>query len=129
MQAGLTGPPHNRRQGQGARCGKGNGMGNPLFDYWYFHLPNFVLAALFWTLLGRFALGLFVPENWDNYIWRAFVRLTQPVVSVVRAITPAIVGPRLLLLLAAVWVFVLRLAFYAVLAARGLVPTLQGAGA
>ena len=104
-------------------------MGNPLFDYWYFHLPNFVLAALFWTLLGRFALGLFVPENWDNYIWRAFVRLTEPAVRVVAFITPAIVGPRLLLLLAAVWVFVLRLAFYVVLAARGLVPTLQGAGA
>ena len=26
---------------------------NPLLTYWYFHLPNFVLAALMYTLLGR----------------------------------------------------------------------------
>ena len=29
----------------------------PLLTYWYFHLPNFVLAALMYTLLGRVLLG------------------------------------------------------------------------
>ncbi len=54
-----------------------------IWTYWYFHIPNFVLAALVYTLIGRFVLGFFVPENWDNYIWRAFRRLTDPVVQVV----------------------------------------------
>ncbi len=101
-------------------------MDHPLIAYWYFHLPNFVLAALFWTLLGRFVLALFVPENWDNYIWRAFVRLTEPVVRIVRAITPAIVPPRMLLLLAALWLLVLRLGLFMVLAAGDLLPRLEG---
>lgn len=97
-------------------------MTHPFVAYWYFHLPNYVLAVLFWTLLGRFALSLFVPEDWDNYIWRAFVRLTEPVVRPVRWLTPAIVPPRMVLLLAAVWVFFLRLGLFALLAARNLTP-------
>ncbi len=29
----------------------------PILTYWYFHLPNFILAALMYTLLGRALLG------------------------------------------------------------------------
>ena len=39
-----------------------------VWSYWYFQVPNFVLAALVYTLLGRFVLGFFVPADWDNYI-------------------------------------------------------------
>ena len=31
--------------------------------YWYFHLPNFILAALMYTLLGRALLGLMVEAE------------------------------------------------------------------
>ena len=31
------------------------GASDPILTYWYFHLPNFVLAALMYTLLGRVA--------------------------------------------------------------------------
>ena len=31
--------------------------------YWYYHLPNFVLAALMYTLLGRVLLGLIVAAG------------------------------------------------------------------
>ncbi len=103
-------------------------MEHPFIAYWYFHLPNFVLAAMFWTLLGRFVLSLFVPENWDNYIWRAFVRITEPVVRPVRFLTPHIVPPRMVLLLAAVWVFFLRLVLFVVLAAQGMAPVIAPAG-
>ena len=51
---------------------------NGFWTYWYFHIPNFVLAAVMYTLLGRLVLGFFVPENWDNYIWRGFKRVTDP---------------------------------------------------
>ena len=50
--------------------------------FWYFHLPNFVLAALMYTLLGRAILGVIVgPQNSSNYIWRFFCRITDPVVA------------------------------------------------
>ncbi|TIV11798.1 MAG: YggT family protein, partial [Mesorhizobium sp.] len=45
---------------------------NDFWSYWYFHIPNFILAAVMYTLMGRLLLGLFVPESWDNYIWRFF---------------------------------------------------------
>ena len=34
--------------------------GSSLVELWYFHLPNFILAALMYTLLGRALLGLIV---------------------------------------------------------------------
>ena len=56
--------------------------------YWYFHLPNFILAALMYTLLGRVLLGLMVDADSPNYIWRFFCRITDPVVAVVATVTP-----------------------------------------
>lgn len=80
-----------------------------LIDYWYFHVPNYILAALIWTLLGRFVLGFFVPPQWDNYIWQAFRRLTDPVLAVTRAITPSFMVEGLLPLVAVFWLIVLRI--------------------
>jgi hypothetical protein len=55
-------------------------MGNTLLlTHWYFQVPNFVLAALMYTLLGRALLGLMVQPDSSNYIWRAFCKLTDPV--------------------------------------------------
>lgn len=98
-------------------------MGNPILDYWYFHLPNYVLAALMYTLLGRFLLTFFVPVGWENYIWRAFVRLTDPVIALFAFITPKTVPLLLVMLFSAVWLFVIRIAFLRALAIYGLAPT------
>ena len=39
--------------------------------YWYYHLPNFVLAALMYTLLGRAVLGLIVqPDDLQLHLAR-----------------------------------------------------------
>src|SRR5690606_7534598 len=62
--------------------------GSAFWQYWYFHLPNFALAVLAYTLLGRFALSFFLPPDSTNYIWRWFCRLTDWVLVGVRAITP-----------------------------------------
>ena len=32
-------------------------LSSSILTYWYFHLPNFILAALMYTLLGRALLG------------------------------------------------------------------------
>jgi hypothetical protein len=52
--------------------------------HWYYFLPQYALAVLMWTMAGRFLLGMFAPPDWDNYVWRFFRRLTDPVIAVVR---------------------------------------------
>ena len=79
-----------------------------LLTYWYFHLPNFVLAALMYTLLGRALLGLIVQPDSSNYIWRFFCRITDPVVAVVALVTPKAAAPVVVWLFGVVWLFWLR---------------------
>ena len=97
-----------------------------LLEHWYFHIPNFVLAAIMYTLAGRLVLGLFVPEDWDNYIWRAFVGMTQPVVNVVRAITPVIVPDKIVLVFAVIWLLIVRIVFFWLMLSVGLAPVVEG---
>ena len=67
--------------------------GTSLFTHWYFHLPNFILAALMYTLLGRALLGLIVQPDSQNYIWRFFCRVTDPVVGIIALVTPKAAAP------------------------------------
>lgn len=94
------------------------------WSYWYFQIPNYFLAALMYTLIGRFAMSLFAPPDWDHYIWRAFLRLTDWVVRLAGWITPRLVPPPLLMLVAAFWLFVLRLVLALGFALTGLAPRL-----
>lgn len=101
---------------------------NDFWSYWYFHIPNFVLAALVYTLLGRLALGLFVPETWDNYIWRFFKTITDPVVGVVRVVTPSVLTHVVVLIFAVLWLMLARIVWFVVLANAGLAPGASGQG-
>ena len=83
-------------------------MSSDFLNLWYFHLPNFILAALMYTLLGRALLGLMVQPESTNYIWRAFCRLTDPVVAVVSLVTPKAAAPVVIWLFGFVWLFWLR---------------------
>ncbi len=98
---------------------------NPLIDLWYFHIPNFILAAVMYTLIGRLVLSFFATPGWQNYIWRAFVRITDPAVQAARFITPAAVPPTVVLVFAALWIMLARVALFASLAGLGLLPTLS----
>jgi YggT family protein len=84
------------------------GSTSQFWAYWYFHLPNFVLAALMYTLLGRVLLGLLVQPDSSNYIWRFFCQITDPVVRVVALVTPKAVAPVVAWLFGVVWLFWLR---------------------
>jgi uncharacterized protein YggT (Ycf19 family) len=101
---------------------------NPLLQYWYFHLPNFVLAAVMYSLLGRIILSFFAPPDWKNYIWRAFVRITDPVVRLVRFMTPAELPDILVLVFAFFWMMAARLALLALLASLNLLPVASAGG-
>jgi uncharacterized protein YggT (Ycf19 family) len=95
---------------------------NDFWSYWYFHLPNFLLAALMYTLLGRLILGLFVREDWDNYIWRFFKTVTDPFVRLVRYGTPDVIGHPVVLLFGVLWLLTVRFVYLAALINLGLGP-------
>ncbi|HLA03588.1 MAG TPA: hypothetical protein VJ019_12565 [Aestuariivirga sp.] len=101
---------------------------NPLLQYWYFHLPNFIIAAVMYSVLGRLTLSFFVNPNWKNYIWRAFVKLTDPVIRLVRFVTPAVFPDVLVLVFAFFWLMAARIVLLVVLGNFGLLPTIAATG-
>jgi len=82
-----------------------------------------ILAAVMYTLLGRFLLSLFFAPNSDKVLWRVFVQITDPFVKVARFVTPQIVGVHLIVLFAALWTLLARIGLFLTLAAIGLRPT------
>jgi len=97
-------------------------IGSSLLTYWYYHLPNFILAALMYTLLGRALLGLIVGPDSSNYIWRFFCRVTDPVVVAVAAVTPKAVAPVVVWLFGVVWLFWLRVGLLILFTMFGVAP-------
>jgi hypothetical protein len=84
--------------------------GSSVLAIWSFQLPNFVLAMLMYTLLGRALLGLIVGPDSSNYIWRFFCRITDPFVALIAYVTPKAAAPVVIWLLGVVWLFWLRVA-------------------
>ena len=94
----------------------------PLLTFWYFHLPNYVLAVLMYTLLGRVLLGLIVEPESQNYIWRFFCRITDPVVALVALVTPKAAIPVVVWLFGVVWLFWMRIGLLYLFLIFGAVP-------
>lgn len=92
------------------------------WDYLHFHLPNYALSALIYTMFGRFVLGFFVPPNKPNYIYRWFCRLTDWFIQPVAFITPRALPPVFLPPVAAFWLILIRLAFFIAMYDAGLLP-------
>jgi YggT family protein len=97
-----------------------------VLTYWYYYLPDYVLAVLMYTVLGRIVLSLLIDTESPNYIWRFFCRLTEPVIAAVSQVTPRVAPPIILWLLSFVWLFWLRFALRVGLAASGLIPVTSG---
>ena len=95
---------------------------NDFGGYWYFHIPNFILAAVMYTLMGRLLLGFFVPDDWDNYIWRFFKTITDPVLRMVRTITPSILTQPVVIIFAVLWLMTLRVGYLVLLVNFGIAP-------
>jgi len=100
-------------------------MTDPFWGYWYYHLPNYLLSLVIWTLFGRLLLGFFVPPDWRNYIWRGFRFVTDPFLRAAAAITPRYVLPLFMPLVAVFWLVVIRYIFFVVMAANGLTPPIE----
>lgn len=95
--------------------------------FWLYQIPNLALAALMYTLLGRFVLSLFFPPDSEKVIWTVFRQITQPAINAVQLVTPLAVHERVVVLLTVVWVLFVRLVVFVSFAAMGWVPTIVGA--
>jgi YggT family protein len=93
-----------------------------VLTYWYYYLPDYVLAVLMYTVLGRVVLSLFLDSDSKNYIWRFFCNVTDPVIAAVAQVTPKAAAPVILWLLSFVWVFWIRLALLILYRVTGLLP-------
>ena len=98
------------------------GSSDTILSSWLFLAPNFILAALMYTLLGRVLLGLVVPPESPNYIWRFFVRVTDPFVALISFVTPKAAVPVVVWLFGVVWLFWLRVGLLYLFLLMGAVP-------
>lgn len=96
--------------------------------HWYFHLPNLLLAALFYTLIGRIILGMVFRLGADRAMMRVFAGITDPVLHMAAAVTPRVVPPGLVLVFALVWLLLLRLVLFVTAVAFGMRPSVAFGG-
>jgi hypothetical protein len=57
------------------------------FPLWII-VTDYVLGMVMWTLIGRFGMGIFLPENSSFFFMRFFVRATNPLLKAFGPITP-----------------------------------------
>ena len=69
---------------------------------------DYVLGTIMWTLIGRFGMGLFLPENSTFFFMRFFVRVTDPLIRLFRPVTPAFLIQPLVPLYVAWFFFLFR---------------------
>ena len=72
---------------------------------------DYVLGMIMWTLIGRFGMSVFLPENSNFFFMRFFVRATDPLLKLFAPITPAFLVQPIVPLYVAWFFFMFR--FYA----------------
>lgn len=93
-----------------------------ILGYLPFWAVTYGLAVVGWTLFGRFLLQFLVPQDSKLYIWRAFRWLTDWAIALARGTVPSFVAPGYLPLVAAFWIFTLRMGLGILLWAAGWAP-------
>jgi hypothetical protein len=69
---------------------------------------DYVLGMIMWTLIGRFGMGIFLPENSKFFFMRFFVRSTNPLLKLFAPITPSFLIEPLIPLYVAWFFFMVR---------------------
>ena len=77
------------------------------FPLWVIIL-DYLLGVVMWTLIGRTAMRIFLPENSSFFFMRFFVRSTDPLLKLFRPITPAFLIQPLVPLYVAWFFFLVR---------------------
>ncbi|HSA88524.1 MAG TPA: hypothetical protein VLF42_01345 [Burkholderiales bacterium] len=81
-------------------------MADP-FPLWAI-VVDYVLGVIMWTLIGRSAMRIFLPENSSFFFMRFFVRSTDPLLKLFRPITPAFLIQPVIPLYVAWFFFMIR---------------------
>jgi hypothetical protein len=84
-------------------------MENPLaiFPIWVVVI-DYVLGVIMWTLIGRAAMGFFLPVDSSFFFMRFFVRMTNPLLKLFAPITPGFLLESLVPLYVAWFFFMVR---------------------
>ena len=69
---------------------------------------DYALGAVMWTLIGRFALGLFLPPDSNWGFLRIIRQLTDPLLRLFRPITPGFLVDAVVPLFVAWFFYMLR---------------------
>lgn len=94
--------------------------------HWYFHIPNLAMAALIYTLIGRYLLEMFLVKSPDAVILKVFRTVTDPIVKLVRLVTPAMVPNGLVIVFAMAWLMAARMLWFLTCVAGGMRPSIMG---
>lgn len=78
-----------------------------IFPIWVIVL-DYVMGVIMWTLIGRVAMGFFLPEDSEFFFMRFFVKATNPLIRVFRPITPGFLAEPLVPLYVAWFFFMIR---------------------
>lgn len=71
-------------------------------------LIDYVLGMIMWTLIGRFGMRLFLPEDSRFFFSRIFIRLTDPLLRLFAPITPGFLVPAMVPLYVAWFFYMIR---------------------
>lgn len=83
-----------------------------LLDSLFYQIPNVLLAACIYTLLGRLLLSFLFAQDSQMVIWKVFRQITDPLLRITRYLTPAVVPEPLLLPFTIIWLILLRVAWF-----------------
>jgi hypothetical protein len=64
-----------------------------------------------WTLIGRSAMNIFLPENSSFFFMRVFVKYTNPVIKLFKYVTPSFIVQPLVPLFIAWFFYMFRFYF------------------
>ncbi len=77
------------------------------FPIWVIIL-DYLMGVVMWTLIGRFAMGIFLPEDSQFFFMKFFVKSTNPLLKVFSPITPGFLIPPLIPIYVAWFFFMIR---------------------
>ena len=78
-----------------------------VFPLWVIAL-DYISGVVMWTLIGRTAMGVFLPEDSSFFFMRFFVRSTNPLLRFFAPVTPGFLLPALVPLYVAWFFYMLR---------------------
>ena len=69
---------------------------------------DYIMGMIMWTLIGRFAMGIFLPQDSSFFFMRVFVKYTNPLINLFKPITPNFLVPGLVPLYVAWFFYMIR---------------------